>query len=433
MRWMSLVCVGACLGACGDDEPEEQRQGGDATIDDRTELAFTHQLPGLTEDQQFQHTLGRGPFAFVWTPPQLGPSFNHASCVGCHRNNGRGESQIGPSVTGSQSLIRVSLETGTPEFPGGAVPVPGFGTQLQDHATVGLPEVTVTLTWLDDTQVIYGDGEIVMLRTARLAIVRPNGDPLPTGIDTSYRQAPPLVGLGLLEAIPDEALHELADPDDLDGDGVSGRVNLAWDVGSQSTRVGRFGHKASLPRLVEQTAAAFVSDMGLTNLIFPEPDGMRDVNDDQLAQTAFHISTLGVPAQAPRGDRAQRGRGLFGDMGCATCHVATLHTGDHAVAQLANQTIHPYTDLLLHDMGDELTDARGDYLATGQEWRTPPLWGIGLVQVVAPGATFLHDGRARTLDEAILWHGGEAEPMREAFRTASRGDREALIAFLMTL
>jgi CxxC motif-containing protein (DUF1111 family) len=430
VRWLLVLL---CVAACGDDDSGELRLGGDATIDDRSELAFTHEIPGLDDDQKLQHALGRGPFAFVWTPPQLGPMFNNASCVGCHLGNGRGESQIAPGINGSQALVRVSLETGTPDVPGGAVPVPELGTQLQDHATFGLAEVHITVTWLDDTEVIYGDGEIVTLRTARLTMARPNGDPLPPGIDTSYRQAPPLIGLGLLEAVPDDALLGLADPDDANGDGISGRVNLAWDVESQSARIGRFGHKASVPRLFEQTAGAFVNDMGLTNLVFPEPDGMRDVNDDQLRQSAFHIATLGVPAAAPRSEQAQRGRRLFDDMGCASCHVATLHTGDHEIPQLANQTIHPFTDLLLHDMGDELTDARDDFLANGQEWRTPPLWGLGLVQIVAPGATFLHDGRARTLDEAILWHGGESEASREAFRTAPRRDREALIAFLMTL
>jgi CxxC motif-containing protein (DUF1111 family) len=145
------------------------------------------------------------------------------------------------------------------------------------------------------------------------------------------------------------------------------------------------------------------------------------------------VSSLGVPAAAPRDATAQRGRQLFGQLGCAACHVPTLVTGDHAIAALANQTIHPYTDLLLHDVGDLLTDARRDFTATGVEWRTPPLWGLGVVQLVSPGATFLHDGRARSFAEAILWHGGEATAAREAFRLAPRDQRDALIGFLQTL
>jgi CxxC motif-containing protein (DUF1111 family) len=240
-------------------------------------------------------------------------------------------------------------------------------------------------------------------------------------------------GLGLLEAIPEATLLALADPDDVDGDGISGHPNMVWNGELQTTQIGRFGAKANVGTLREQTAGAFVNDMGLTNKLFPEPDGMRDVNDDQLDQTTFFVSTLAVPIAGPRNTEARRGRELFDDFQCASCHVPTLETGDHPIAQLAHQTIHPYTDLLLHDVGDELTDSRQDFLATGEEWRTPPLWGLGLVQIVDPQATFLHDGRARTLEEAILWHGGEADAASEAFRTADQRDRAALIAFLKSL
>ena len=171
----------------------------------------------------------------------------------------------------------------------------------------------------------------------------------------------------------------------------------------------------------------------LSNKIFPEPDGMRDVADEQLEQVIFFVSTIGVPAAAPLNAAGGRGRALFHELGCASCHMPTLTTGPHEIPQLANQTNHPYTDLLLHDVGDLLTDARRDFVAEGVEWRTPPLWGLGLVQVVAPLATFLHDGRARTLEEAILWHGGEAEAAREAFRSATKQQRDDLIGFLQTL
>jgi CxxC motif-containing protein (DUF1111 family) len=160
---------------------------------------------------------------------------------------------------------------------------------------------------------------------------------------------------------------------------------------------------------------------------------MRDVNDDQLDQVTFMVSTIAVPAAGPRDATARRGRELFTELRCASCHIPTLETGDHPIPQLANQTIHPYTDLLLHDVGDLLTDARPDHAATGTEWRTPPLWGIGLAQLVQPGTTFLHDGRARTLAEAILWHGGEAEASRESFRLAPKAERDALIHFLESL
>jgi CxxC motif-containing protein (DUF1111 family) len=422
------------VAACGDNTPvEDPPAGGEGTIDDRSELAFTHPMPTLDAAQAETHLLGHGPFAFHWEAPQLGPLFNNDSCVACHHNNGRGLTEIGPAEMGSQSLIRVSAETGAPAVPGGPIPVPGLGLQLQDHATFGLPEVFVTLTWVE-VEDFFGDGEVIMRRAPQLAVTLANGDPLPAGTLMSFRQAPALVGIGLLESISEDDLMAQQDPDDVDGDGISGRVNLAWDERSQSTKIGRFGRKASAPSVVEQVAGAFVNDMGLTNQIFTEPDGVsRDVNDDQLAQSTFHVMTLGVPAAAKRDPIAERGHQLFHDFGCVSCHVPTHVTGDHPIPQLANQTIQPYTDLLLHDMGEDLSDGRSDFKASGSEWRTPALWGVGLAQIVQPGVGFLHDGRARTLSEAILWHGGEAVSRREAFRNASRADREALLAFLGTL
>jgi CxxC motif-containing protein (DUF1111 family) len=427
------IALGA-LAACSDDaDPDaEARQGGDTTVADRTRDAFTHPAQNLTAEQRSMFQAGRGPFDFHWEIPQLGPLFNNDACFGCHGGNGRGLSLIGNGALQSQALIRVSLIGGAPDVPGGDVPVPGFGLQLQDHATVGLPEVFVTLSWIEHAEQ-YGDGEVVMLREPRVAPRLPDGSPLGPDVRMSYRQAPGVFGLGLLEAVPDATLAALADPDDGDGDGISGRVNLAWDPERQAAVIGRFGHKATMPALRPQTADAFATDMGLSNKLVPEPDGRRDVSDNQFEQTLFFVSTIAVPAAAPRDAVARRGRGLFDDFGCASCHVATLVTGDHAIPQLAHQTIHPYSDLLLHDVGDLLTDARRDFLAEGVEWRTPPLWGLGVVQVVAPDATFLHDGRARTVAEAILWHGGEAQLAREAFRLAGREQRAALIGFLQTL
>lgn len=423
------------LVACGDNVNDERFAGGDITSFDRGLTALQQPIATLTEEQLDRHNLGRGPFTFVWTPPQLGPLFNHNACVACHAGNGRGESQIGPDVFGSQALIRVSQDVGEPAVPGGQIPVPGFGLQLQDHATFSLPEVRVTLTWVESGE-LFDDGELIMLREPRIEVKQPNGDPMPQGIHMSYRQAPPLIGLGLLEAISDEDIVAAADPDDLDGDGISGRPNLAWDEEAQASLIGRFGHKASVPRLIEQVAGAFSNDMGLTNRIFPDVDPnapLQDVNDKQLVDSGFHLATLAVPGAAERDGEAEHGRVLFDELGCASCHTPTHVTGKHEIFQLSNQRIHPYTDLLLHDVGDRLTDTREDFLASGLEWRTPPLWGIGLAQLIAPATTFLHDGRARTLAEAIMWHGGEADAAKQAFRRASKADRDALLAFLATL
>ena len=434
-----LIALVLVVAACGDNLVGEDRQGGDTTIDDRSALAFRHPAANLTADQVALFQAGTGPFDFHWEIPQLGPLFNNDACFGCHSENGRGLSQIGDNgVVGlfgpvSDALVRVSQDQGSGGDPGGPIPVPGFGTQLQDHAAVGLPEVNVTQSWRELPGNTYGDGTPYSLRAPVLDIRTPDGNPLPAGVHQSFRTAPPLIGVGLLNAIDASTLEALADPDDANGDGISGRINHVWDPLTQTAEIGRFGWKANVATLALQVAGAAANDMGLSNKIFPDPDGSRDVSDEQLDQMTAMVSTIAVPAAAPRSAQAWHGRILFDEFHCSGCHIPTLVTGDDPDPALAHQTIHPYTDLLLHDMGDLLTDERPDFEASGREWRTAPLWGIGLTSKVQAGATFLHDGRARTLAEAILWHGGEAEAAKEAFRTASKADRDALIAFLSTL
>ena len=431
----TVLAIAACT---GDDEPDESRQGGDTTFDDRSATAFMHPAPNLTADERIRFMTGLSPFDFKWEIPQLGPVFNNDSCLNCHAGFGRGLSQIGPDgmtdINGplSEALVRVSLPEGTPEYPGGVVPVPGYGDQLQDHATTGLAETAITLTWIEHTE-MFGDGEMIALRAPNLDIRDLDGGTLPGEMRKSYRIAPAMIGLGLLESIDEATLQELADPDDTDGDGISGRLNMVWDPETNQAERGRFGWKANTPTLHVQAGAAAANDIGLTSFIFPDPSGNNDISDVQLEAMAFMISAIAVPAAAPRDAQAAQGRKVFDTLGCASCHTPTLVTGNSPTAALAHQTIHPFTDLLLHDMGDLLTDSRSDYLADGIEWRTPALWGIGLAQVVRENTTFLHDGRARTFAEAIMWHGGEARPAHDAFQAASKADRDALAAFLGTL
>jgi CxxC motif-containing protein (DUF1111 family) len=432
-----LALVLVVVAACGDNEAGDDRQGGATTVDDRTGLAFTHFAKNLTAAEIQLAQAGKGPFGFKWEPPVLGPLYNNDACAGCHALNGRGLSLIGPDFdiddngANSQSLVRCSEVSGTGGDPGGPIPVPGFGLQLQDHAIGAVPEVHVTLAWEEHSE-LFGDGTTITMRAPHLTIVTPDGNPLAPEILTSYRQAPAIIGLGLLEAIDEGTLEALADPDDADGDGISGKINHVWDPVAKAAAPGRFGWKANVANLEAQVAGAFAGDIGLSNKVFPDGD-QRDLSDDQLDQTVFFTRVIAVPAAGPRDASAYRGRTLFHSMGCAGCHIPTLVTGDHPIPELAHQTIHPYTDLLVHDMGDMLTDSRADFEATGREWRTPALWGIGLTQDVQEEATFLHDGRARTLAEAILWHGGEAQAASDAFRMAPAQDREALLAFLRTL
>lgn len=444
LQWLGAVAA-ALASACGGAEPRADLgpaplAGGDTTVSSRSSNAFSFPAPALTDAELELHLEGDVAFeaTFVTAPavvnPGLGPLFNNDACLRCHVRDGRGLAVAGQGPLGSPLLVRVSVFDGEPEAPGGPAAVPGLGTQLQDHAVYGAePEATVGLEWIErDGR--YADGEPYTLRSPRIHATLAGGVGLPGEVLTSPRIPPPVFGLGLLEAVPEEALRALADPEDADGDGVSGRLNLVWSAEHGRAVVGRFGWKANAPDLRQQAAAAYLGDMGVTSPVFPAPDGTAEVADSTLAAVVFYTRTLAVPARDRWDDPiVQRGEALFRSHGCASCHVEALTTGAHEVASLAHQTFHPYTDLLLHNMGFDLADGRPDFEASGTEWRTAPLWGIGLTQTVLPYSTFLHDGRARTLEEAILWHGGEAEPSREAFRSASASARAALFAFLRSL
>ena len=429
--------------------PKMPLAAGETTVFNRTSSAYEQPSAGLTEENFAKH--GEGDIAFeavfVTSParvnPGLGPLFNNASCAGCHIRNGRGLPEKG------QLLVRVSdtkdwnLDSTTDPLQyqlednikqSNTPSVPGLGTQIQDQAIYGhYPEAAVEVNWQEVTGK-YGDGMTYQLRSPDPKITLANGEALSSEIKTSLRIPSPVFGIGLLEAIPNKTIEKLADPEDRDGDGISGRPNQVWDVQTQSMAMGKFGWKAGHPTLLQQSASAYVNDMGVTNPLFPEPDGSADIDEEILDNANFYVQTLAVPARTlTQNSEVKQGEMLFKEANCAVCHISTLKTGKYEVAELSNQTIHPYTDLLLHDMGEDLADNRPEFLATGTEWRTPPLWGIGLTQTVLPYSSFLHDGRARTLEEAILWHGGEAETSREAFRNLSASDRSALVKFLRSL
>ncbi len=398
--------------------PRDPQAGGDTTVVNRTSRAYEQPAANLSAYWLGQHQLGDGTFeaVFVSAPaplnPGLGPRFTSNSCANCHIKNGRGLPIKG------QRVIRATGE--------------GIPQQLAERAIHGeQPAVVANLTW-EELPGQYGDGTLYHLRRPQLALALPNGDSYPEGMLVSLRVPQPVFGVGLLEAIAAETLLSLADPDDRDGDGISGRVNWVEDVITGQLSLGRFGWKANTPHLLQQTAAAYFNDMGISNPLFPDPDGSVDIDQATLKLTTIYVQTLGVPKRT--GIRqVQRGERLFAQAQCSACHLPTLKTGSHSIPALANQTIHPYTDLLIHDLGDGLADHRPDGLASGREWRTPPLWGLGLAQTVLPLSGYLHDGRARTLAEAILWHSGEAEAAKEFFRTLPSQDRQALIDFLESL
>lgn len=424
-------------GAAGDAVP---LAGGDTTVIDRSSNAYSFPAPNLSADDLALHFEGDVAFESTFVSPPapvnagLGPLFNNSACTKCHARDGRGLPVAGQGPLGSPMLVRVSLATGAPPVPGAAVPVAGLGTQLQDHAIYGsLPEVVVAITWTEQAGE-YGDGAPFSLRQPAVAITLASGQALPGDVLTSPRIPPPVFGLGLLEAVPDGDIITMADPEDADGDGISGRANLVWDVRRATAVVGRFGWKANVPNLLQQAAAAYANDMGVSSPMFPEDDGSSEIDEHTMTVAAFYTQTLAVPRRGAWDEpEVKRGEVLFRSSGCEACHVETLHTGDHAISALRDQTLHPYTDLLLHNMGFDLADGRPDFLASGTEWRTAPLWGLGVAQTVLLYSTFLHDGRARSIEEAILWHGGEAEISKETFRTLPASDREALLSFLRSL
>ena len=428
---------------------ESQLAGGETTIFSSGPDAFTFPLANLDQEGIDQHFISDAAFGqqFVSAPAVqfggIGPLFNQNSCEACHIRNGRGTIPQYEGDPNSGLLLRLSIAgAGANE---GIVPVPGFGGQLQNKAIFGVsPEGKVSKSEVEE-MVRFIDGQQLTLTKPSYTISEPY-IPLPPGVLISPRVAPPVHGLGLLEAITNEDILALADETDANKDGISGKPNMVWDILKGNIEIGRFGWKAEQPTAGQQAADAAHNDMGLTNFYFPEEhcegqtncvEGLQipnDADDETTDLFAFYFQTLAVPAQRNTDDpQVINGRQLFTEANCIGCHVPKHITGTHEIEALSNQTIYPYTDLLLHDMGEGLSDNRPTFSADGQEWRTPPLWGIGLTQVVNSKATFLHDGRAKTLEEAILWHGGEAETSKEFFLEMSKSDREALIAFLKSL
>lgn len=428
--------------------------GGDATIFDESRQAFSFSVPGLTDAQKSAFAVGNSFFNLNWVAAPastaardgLGPLLNARSCSACHLHDGRSRP---PEPGGAMSVMLLRVSVPGTNAHGGPRPHPVYGGQIQGRALPGVPAEAEVVVDYEPVRGAFADGEPFELRRPKYALRNLGYGPVATNLQMSPRVAPAIIGLGLLEAVPVEQLTALADPAGRAGDGISGRLNQVWNAATQRHKPGRFGWKAEQPTVRQQVAGAFNGDMGLTTSLFPaenhtaaqtaatrQPDGgAPEVSDQILDSVAFYARTLAVPARRGVDDpAARRGEELFRMAKCAACHREELTTGDvPGLPQLSRQTIRPYTDLLLHDLGAGLSDDRPAFAADGREWRTPPLWGIGLVPKVNGHSFLLHDGRARSLAEAILWHGGEAEQSRAAFRQMPRADREALVKFLESL
>lgn len=457
-------------------DPAEALPGGSTTRSMGVRKTFLNPADNLSLHRQLDFFTGGSFFRQAWliAPSSttardgLGPLFNARACTMCHARGGRGRPPVEPAEPFVSLTLRLSIPGVDPQL--GAVPEPTYGDQLQilgialtrnrglsrgngdanQHAPIGEGFAEVAY---DSRHGEYIDGEAWELLMPRYSISDLAYGPLHADTLVSPRVAPALLGLGLLEAIPQEAIDALADPEDANGDGISGRINRVWDRAQQQTAPGRFGWKASQPNLLQQAGAAFRNDIGITNALYPSesctaaqepclrarsgkgPHTPHEISDELLELTTYFLRFLAVPKRRnPEAPEVLEGRHLFRQIGCAACHVPRHATGEMAeYPELSNQVIWPYTDLLLHDMGEGLADGRHEFEATGREWRTPPLWGLGWTKRVTGHEAYLHDGRARDLSEAILWHGGEAQAAQEAFLGLARRERQALVAFLESL
>ena len=455
MKKSILVLVWAALIlSCNKNDDNTPRQldgekaGGETTVFVKTSQAFGLPATNLSAENLEKHLAGDKAFGalFVANPAPrnggLGSVFNNNSCNGCHPSDGR--ASVPDNLNGMSGLfLKISVQ-GTDEH-GSPAPVPGFGTQLQHQSVYGFqPEAKMSVSF-QEKSLSLADGAVVTLQKPVYSIASPY-IPLPGNVLISPRIGMPVFGLGLLEAIPESAILANADPNDQDKDGISGKANYVWDAVSGAIKLGRFGWKAGTPSVLVQSAGAYNEDMGLTNYLKPVESSAGQSNSDpntvspevsreDLENVVFYLKTLGVPAGRDFDDlQVIAGQHIFEKINCSSCHVASFTTGTYAgIPEISNQKIYPYTDMLLHDMGDDLADNRSEFQANGNEWKTRPLWGIGLTALTSGHTSFLHDGRARNLTEAILWHSGEAEKSREDFRKLSTKEREALLRFIESL
>ncbi|MCF0072955.1 thiol oxidoreductase [Dyadobacter sp. CY261] len=462
--WVCLV--GLMLVQCKHDddvknepvaEEDEAFSGGqEGTVFDHTANAFGNALTSLTSPEVDRFVIGNSFNRNNWvTAPSstsardgLGPLFNASSCSACHFQDGRGAPVSASDQQITQALLfRLSIPG--QDAHGGPLFDPNYGEQFNPRAVIGAlaeGDVAVTYTEMPGT---YPDGTPFSLRKPTYTFSNQQYGPM-TGTLVSPRIAPQMSGVGLLEIVPEQTILSFADDSDNSHDGISGRPNYVWDFRQNKKVLGRFGWKANQPTVEQQSGSAFNGDLGVTSPLFMNegltaaqlakygalPNGGRpEITDSIFEDVVFYIRALAVPARRDWKDQqVLAGRELFAQAHCTGCHIPKMLTGKtNSPSYLSAQTIRPYTDLLLHDMGEDLADHRPDFEATGTEWRTPPLWGLGLIRIVNKHTFLLHDGRARNAEEAILWHGGEAEVSKKAFMNYSKTEREALLRFIDSL
>ncbi|MGE0796872.1 MAG: di-heme oxidoredictase family protein [Lautropia sp.] len=463
---VAAAAVATAAAIAAEEVRDDIRTGGAATVFADGQTAFSFPAANLTDPERTRFVIGNSFFRRNWVEAPastrardgLGPHFIARSCGGCHVQDGRGPP---PEMKGGRNVEQPVALLFRLSVPGrdGAVPDPVYGDQFATQAVRGVrPEGRVSIS----TRTVAGrfaDGTRYRLEAPRYRFTDLGYGPLGQGLMVSPRLAPQVIGVGLLEAIPEAEILANADAQARAGGPVRGVPNRVFDVAAGRELIGRFGWKANVATLAHQTAAAFRGDIGITSRLFPDEactprqtdclaaprggKGAPEIDDETFDQVVFYQATVAPPARRDADDpRVRTGQRLFSEAGCAVCHRPSYRTGEPPLAAiyprfsspaLVGQTIWPYTDLLLHDMGPELADGRPDFLADGRQWRTPPLWGIGLIRQVNGHQRLLHDGRARGVLEAILWHGGEAAASRDRVKGLSASDRAALVRFVESL
>ncbi len=432
---------------------------------------FSQFSANLSFDDQERFSLGNGFFRKVWVQAPsstqasdgLGPLFNSRGCQNCHLKDGRGHPPMGSADDGVSMFLRVSVAPQTTaekelmdSGEQNVIPEPTYGTQLQNFGVTGLKAEGQMHIDYTDLPVTLGDGTVVTLRQPHYSVTDLAYGPLAKDAMLSPRVAPQMIGLGLVEAIPPEDILANADPGDANHDGISGHANFVKDLETGQVMLGRFGWKDGAPTIRTQSAEAFAGDLGISTPLNPKPYGdctaaetdclampngeqarlgVGEAPDPIMDLVTFYSQNLAVPARRNMDDPAVlRGKQDFYEAGCTGCHTPKFVTSRKAINEGQRfQLIWPYSDFLLHDMGEGLADLRPEAQATGYEWRTAPLWGVGLTETVSGHTFYLHDGRARNLTEAILWHGGEAQKARDAFADMPKASRDDLLAFLESL
>ena len=466
---LTVVALAIVIAACTQDQTTSAEPGLDegssnvASADDETDTAVDEAALPVVFDQPFpsidgelldEFLEGQALFNVVWTPhgegdpatDGLGPLFNASSCADCHLSTGRRQVPPDGELTDAGLVVRLSVPQIDP-ITGAPVPEPVYGDQLQDNGVGALEgEGRIFNNYVVQAG-SYPDGTPFEILWPTVNVRGPTQGPLTPLVQFSARIGAQLIGTGLIEAIPEETILALADPSDANGDGISGRPNFVWNSATESIEFGRFGWKSNVATLEQQVAQAFRGDIGLTSPIIPRQscseaqteclesagDDEFEVTQEQLTAIATYLRLLAVPEARTEGNpAAERGQERFSEFGCASCHTESLTTGPSDIPELSEQTVFLYSDLLLHDLGFDMSDDRPDFQASPLEWRTPPLWGLGLIPVENDRG-FLHDGRARNLEEAILWHGGEGAISRANFLRADAEAREELLEFLRSL